>query len=181
MQRRWPALIMRRFAYGLLLGLWVIPAVLAVALLSGWAPVRATDEPSRWETSFTRRAVAASVARQAAKLQNPIEPTSIKLRSGLRLYRDNCSGCHGDSGRPSHWGTTAFYPRVPQFDTESPTKPDWQMFWIVKRGVRYTGMGAWEGELSDENIWTVVTFLSHLKDLPPDVQGEWRGLRQQSH
>ena len=171
---------MRKFGCGLLLGLLLTPTGLAIALVCGWAPLRATAKPPRWETFFARRAVTASIARQAPKLQNPIQPTSISLGSGLKLYRDNCSGCHGDSGKPSNWGTTAFYPRVPQFDTEAPLKPDWQMFWIVKRGVRYTGMAAWEGELSDENIWTVVTFLSHLKDLPADVQGMWRGLGQKS-
>ena len=72
--------------------------------------------------------------------------------------RDNCSGCHGDAGKPSHWGTNAFYPRVPQFDSEPPLKLDWQIFCIVKRGVRYTGMGAWEGEMPEDNIWKVAGF-----------------------
>jgi len=63
---------------------------------------------------------------------------------------------------------------VPQFDLENPQKPDWQMFWIVKHGVRYSGMGAWGGEVSEDKIWKVVTFLSNLKSLPPDVQMEWR-------
>jgi mono/diheme cytochrome c family protein len=90
------------------------------------------------------------------KLQNPVQPNSGNLRVGMKIYRDNCVGCHGDSGKPSHWETTGFYSRVPQFALEPPLKPDWQMFWILKRGVRYTGMGAWEGEMSDDNIWTVV-------------------------
>ena len=47
------------------------------------------------------------------------------------------------------------------------------MFWIVKRGVRYTGMCAWEDEISEDKLWKVVTFLNHLKDLPPGVQMEW--------
>ena len=166
---------MRNFACGLLVGLLVSPILSAIVLVCGWTSVHATAAPSRWETFVGRNALAASVGRQAPKLQNPISPTSGNLRSGLKIYRDNCSGCHGDSGKPSHWGTTAFYPRVPQFDTEPPVKPDWQMFWIVKYGVRYTGMGAWKGEMSDENIWEAVTFLSHLKNLPPDVQAEWRG------
>jgi hypothetical protein len=58
---------------------------------------------------------------------------------------------------------------------EPAVKPEWQMFWIVKHGVRYSGMGAWGGLTSDDNIWKTVTFLSHLKSLPPDVEAEWRG------
>jgi mono/diheme cytochrome c family protein len=169
---------MRKFGCGLLLGLFVVPTLSVVVLMCGWASVHATSEPPRWESVVAGKAFAASVARQAPKLQNPVTPTSSNLRSGLKIYRDACAGCHGDSGKPSHWGTAGFYPRVPQFDTQPPIKPDWQMFWIVKHGVRYTGMGAWEGEMSDDNIWTVVTFLHNLRNLPPDVQGEWKAQGQ---
>ena len=166
---------MRAFAGGLLLGTLLTPLVALIAFLLGRFPVPATSVPPRWEASLARKAIAASVARQAQRVQNPVPPTNDNLRLGLKIYRDNCSGCHGDAGKPSQWGTTAFYPRVPQFDSEPPLKPDWQMFWIVKRGVRYTGMGAWESLMSDEDIWKVVGFLSHLKNLPPDAKAEWRG------
>ena len=92
-------------------------------------------------------------------------------RAGLKVYLDGCSGCHGDYQKPSHWGTTAFYPRVPQFALNAPDRPDWQLFWIVKHGVRYSGMAPWDGEIPDEKIWQVVTFLSRLRNLPPDVDG----------
>jgi mono/diheme cytochrome c family protein len=148
--------------------------LLAAAFVLGWVPVAATAEPSRWESFLGHRALAASLARQAPRLQNPIALTNVNLQLGLKIYRDNCSGCHGDA-KPSLWGTTAFYPRVPQFGSDPPIKPDWQMFWIVKRGVRYTGMGAWERLMSDDDTWKVIAFLSHLKQLPPDVETEWRG------
>jgi hypothetical protein len=35
-------------------------------------------------------------------------------------------------------------------------------------------MAAWEGEIPDEKIWQVVTFLSRLRNLPPDVAEDWR-------
>lgn len=165
---------MLKFACGFFLGVCLAPIVVLIALLVGWVPVHATAEPPWWEQFYARQAIQSSIGRQA-KLRNPVSPSSSNLRSGLKIYRDTCAGCHGDSGKPSHWGTTDFYPRVPQFDVEPPLKPDWQMFWIVKRGLRYTGMGAWDGEMSDENIWTVVTFLHNLRNLPPDVEGEWRG------
>ncbi len=166
---------MRKFACGLLLGALLIPVFALCVFLLGWASVSATSDPPRWESFLARKAFAASVARQAPRLQNPISPTSANLMFGMKFYRDDCAGCHGDAGKPSQWGTTDFYPRVPQFDSEPSLKPDWQIFWIVKHGVRYTGMGAWGALTSDDNIWKTVTFLSHLKDLPPDVQAAWRG------
>jgi hypothetical protein len=47
------------------------------------------------------------------------------------------------------------------------------LFWVVKHGIRYSGMGAWGGLASDEKIWEVATFLSQLRNLPLDVRAEW--------
>ncbi|MGB6687887.1 MAG: c-type cytochrome [Terracidiphilus sp.] len=166
---------MRTFIFGLVVGGLVLPIVAAGVFLLGWSSVEATSDPPRWETALARRAFAASVARQAPEVQNPIPVNSDTLRAGMKFYRDGCAGCHGDAGKPSQWGTRDFYPRVPQFDSEPPVKPDWQLFWIAKHGVRYSGMGGWDSLTSDENLWKTVAFLNHLKSLPPDVEAEWRG------
>src|SRR6476660_9223437 len=101
------------------------PLVTALIVVSGFWPVMGTAEPPAWETTMARRTLTASVARQAPKAQNPLSPSSEVLRAGLKVYRDGCSGCHGDYQKPSHWGTTAFYPRVPQFALNAPDRPDW--------------------------------------------------------
>ena len=124
---------------------------------------------------LAQRSFAAAVAREAPRAQNPIAPTSENLREGMKIFRDTCAGCHGEAGKPSVWGTTGYYPRVPQFDATPPAKPDWQLFWIAKHGVRYTGMGAMGGVMPDDRIWKVVTFVSRIRSLPPDVEAEWRG------
>jgi hypothetical protein len=54
------------------------------------------------------------------------------------------------------------------------------MFTLVKYGVRYTGMGGWQGMASDEEIWKVVTFLHAMGSLPPSVAAEWKASRQDS-
>jgi hypothetical protein len=48
------------------------------------------------------------------------------------------------------------------------------MFLAVKYGVRYSGMGAWNGLLPDEDIWRVSLFLARLRALPPAVDAAWR-------
>lgn len=165
---------MRNFILGLIVGSAALPILAAVIFLLGGSPVDATAAPPRWETALARRSLAASVARQAPKIQNPVPLSSDTLRAGMKTYRDACAGCHGDAGKPSDWGTSDFYPRVPQFDSEPPRKPDWQLFWIVKHGVRYSAMSG-NAQMGDPKIWNVVTFLSHIRNLPPDVDAEWRG------
>jgi hypothetical protein len=54
-----------------------------------------------------------------------------------------------------------------------------QMLWIVRHGVRYSGMGAWSEEmLSDGEAWEVVSFLSRLNALPAAVETAWHGHHQ---
>ena len=135
---------MRKFLAGFGLGLAVLPlSVIVVSSLGCW-PVHADARPSRWEERIGRLALDSSVARRAARVSNPVPATDEELLAGMRFYRNNCAGCHGDSQGPSAWGTRGFYPRVPQFAQDPPRKPDWQIFWVAKHGVRYSGMGAWQ-------------------------------------
>lgn len=48
-----------------------------------------------------------------------------------------------------------------------------QMFFVVKNGIRYSGMGAWDGMISDTEIWQVVTFLGSIHSLPEPVAAAW--------
>jgi mono/diheme cytochrome c family protein len=167
---------MKSFILGLIVGLIALPGALLVIGSLGGFQVQATAEPPGWEKGFAQRAFDASVARHAERVQNPIAPTEENLLAGLMMFRNNCSGCHGDSDQRSVWGSAGFYPRVPQFGFEPPKKPDWQMFWIVKHGVRNSGMGAWKDLAPEEKIWQAVTFLSKLDSLPPTVAARWKKL-----
>lgn len=56
----------------------------------------------------------------------------------------------------------------------APDMPSNQNFFITKYGVRWTGMPAWKGVLSDVEIWKVVAFLSKMNSLPPEVEKQWK-------
>lgn len=47
------------------------------------------------------------------------------------------------------------------------------MFVAIKYGIRYSGMGGYDGELSEEKMWAVATLLEHLDSLPPEVKTAW--------
>jgi cytochrome c1 len=43
-----------------------------------------------------------------------------------------------------------------------------EMFWVVKEGIKMTGMPAWKYRMSDEDIWSVVSFLPAMARLTPE-------------
>jgi len=164
---------MRKFLCGVLAGIALVPLGFFLVLQAGFWPIAATSQPSFWESRVALQAVRASVQRAAPPQPNPIAASEENLLAGMKTFKTGCAGCHGEADQPSHWGTNSFYPRVPQFVQEPPQLSSPQMFWIVKHGVRYTGMAAWDGLLSDDEIWKVVTFLNHLENLPPRVAEEF--------
>jgi cytochrome c553 len=46
---------------------------------------------------------------------------------------------------------------------------DRELFWIVKHGIKYTGMPAWVSQHRDDEVWAVVAFLKRLPAL--DARG----------
>jgi thiosulfate dehydrogenase len=161
---------MGKFIAGVLFG---IVALTATLVFWPWQ-VEALSAPGGVELTLMRTMLNRAVAREAPHLSNPIPPAPENLLAGLKIYRDNCAGCHGDGAQPSPWGTTSFLPRAPQFRTEPPERPDWEIHWIVRNGIRNTAMGAWLHLLTEEQIWKVATFVSRVGSLPESVAAEWR-------
>ena len=144
--------------------------VVAIAARVGWWPVNATPVPPQWESAFGQATLQATLSRQARGLTNPIQPSNEVFLTGLKIFKMNCAGCHGSRGQPRQWGTRNFYPSVPQFADNPLHLSAPQMFVAIKDGIRYSGIGAWDGMMSDEEIWKVATFLEHIGSLPPEVE-----------
>jgi thiosulfate dehydrogenase len=172
---------MRTFLLGFLLGLLTLPLLAFAIAWYGLFSVHASASPSFLESSLAQLALSRAAARRAPHLQNPIPPTEENLMAGVKLFKNDCAGCHGTPYTPVQ-RPPILYPDAPNFALAPPDKPDYQLFWLVKGGIRYSGMFAWGGQfgkdasgrdVSDDRIWTVVTFLTHLRSLPPAVDVEW--------
>jgi mono/diheme cytochrome c family protein len=54
--------------------------------------------------------------------------------------------------------------------------PAGETYWKIEHGIRFTGMPAFVGSLSEEQIWQIAYFLSHGMDkLPPAADAIWTG------
>ncbi|HZT70531.1 MAG TPA: c-type cytochrome [Terriglobia bacterium] len=165
---------MRLFLTGALVMLLLILVGLLFYLRAGYLDMRADIAPSRFESQSNMRFLDASVDRRAPDIASPVEPTDANLIEGIRLYKANCSMCHGAPGNPEKNFGHPFYPPAPQFMEDAPDMSEGENFYIIKHGIRWTGMPAWGSVLSDQQIWTITTFLSHMEKLPPAAEEEWQ-------
>ncbi len=164
---------MKRFLLGGLVTLMVLGVGAFLYLRMGYPSTRADVGPSKLETRWAMSFLDASVDRHAPKQSNAAGASQAILIEGMKLYKANCARCHGAPGHPERTFGHPFYPPAPNFMEEAPDMPENQNFYIIKHGIRWTGMPAWGSVLSGEEIRQLTTFLSHMNRLPPAVQQDW--------
>jgi mono/diheme cytochrome c family protein len=95
---------------------------------------------------------------------NPLPATEENIADGREHFGHHCEICHGLDGQSTG---------VPFADKMAPPVPDLaskdiqdyadgQLKWIMDHGINPSGMPAWKGILSDEEMWKVVHYLRHL-------------------
>jgi len=165
---------MRNFVAGIVVAiLFLLIGSFGLALL-GFLPTQANVAPPKMESHIAMSALDNSVERHAAHVNNPVPPTDENLIEGLKLYTMNCALCHGGLDRQPSTLERSFYPPPPNFIRDPPDDPEWHVFYVIRNGVRYTGMPAWDKTLSEADMWKVTAVLTHLEKLPPAVQDYWK-------
>src|SRR5271154_5964988 len=133
---------MRNFILGIVVAVLVLLiGGLGVALL-GFLPTQANVAPPELESNIAMSAVDNSVERHAPRVNNPVPPTDENLIEGLKIYTMNCAGCHGGVDlQPSALGKS-FYPPAPNLIHDPLDDAEWHVFYVIRNGVRYSGMPA---------------------------------------
>src|SRR6266478_4383760 len=130
-------------------------------------PVNADGNHSRLEARVMPAVLHAAISKQASRQTNPVFLSEDNLKAGTTMYQAMCARCHSSpQGNPSVYGQS-FYPPAPQLPARMYPYTEAQLFWVIKHGIRNTGMPAWGGMLSDDEIWQLVSLLKNSQDLPP--------------
>ena len=96
--------------------------------------------------------------------ENPIEATRESFRAGLRVYGRFCRSCHGVRGDGRGQNPSPGTRPANLIDDEwVHGDSDGEIYNVIRQGVPPNyDMDAWEGRITDEEIWHVVNFLREL-------------------
>jgi mono/diheme cytochrome c family protein len=107
----------------------------------------------------------------AARATGVVVPPDLadpkRVAAGAAQYAEMCSGCHLAPGMKRTEISQGLYPRAPELRRGSRLTPA-EEFWVVKHGVKMTGMPAWGVTHDDKLLWDVVAFLRKLPELTAD-------------
>jgi mono/diheme cytochrome c family protein len=141
--------------------------VAAVLLLSG---SKATP-PGRFEC-YVVTVAKHRILIGSRSARNPLATNAQSIADGKEAFTHFCVACHGmdgqNTGVPFVNHISPPIPSLGSDDVQSYT--DGQLKWVIDNGIWPSGMPGSKGTLSDEEIWSIVTFLRHLP--PAGSQGE---------
>ena len=142
-----------------------IAAAGLITAYSGLIDVGATNTHypvTRWllETTMER-----SVRVHARGIDTPPLEDPRQIMDGFRHYREMCVGCHLAPGITSSEIRKGLMPEAPVLQDVVQEWTPAELFWIIKNGVRMTGMPAWGTTHTNKEIWTIVAFLEKLPQL----------------
>ena len=157
-------------------GVWalLVMAMLAVTgnvammwyvLQSGFS---ATEEPVKLEVLFARQLRNLAMPETQKQMRNPVPATDEILAEARVHFADHCANCHGNDGSGSTLIGQNFYPRTPDLTKrETQSFSDGELFYIIHKGVRFTGMPAWGKGRPDPDLdsWKLVHFIRHLPNI----------------
>jgi mono/diheme cytochrome c family protein len=157
----------------------VVTAAYTASMLRNGFSTR--DQPSRLEAAVARWMRNTSIP-GAAKVQvNPwaAKATPEVLEAARAHWADHCATCHANDGSGDTEMGRNLYPRAPDMrSTATQELSDGELYYIIRNGVRLTGMPAWgDADLQqDDESWQLALFIRHLPEMTAEEAEEMKAL-----
>lgn len=146
----------------------VLGAALGAAFVwSGLYDISATDQHLRPTFAAIRVTMERSVERRAKGIEVPPLGDPAQVARGFALFRAHCVQCHGAPGVAPEAFALALRPLpTPLVRTGRERSPGY-IYWVLKHGIKMTGMPAWEYRMREADLWATVAFVKRLPGLSP--------------
>jgi hypothetical protein len=148
--------------------------IIAIILLGGgaifvWSGVYnvGADQPGWKITDWLMEVVRdRSVAVHSRSIAVPSSFEPAWIENGSYYFYGTCQICHGAPGYSPDKFAKGLDPKPPDLTSQPTDLKDAEIYWIVKNGIRMTGMASFGVALKDDEIWGIVGFLKK----PPQSQ-----------
>ncbi len=138
-------------------------SLLAISMLAAGLAGCKANPPGKLETKtavFAKHHILVGNRKQ----KNPLPDTAETRADGKEAFTHYCVACHGMDGQNTGVPFVGHLsPPVPSLASdEVQSYTDGQLKWVLDNGIWPSGMPGSKGTLSDDELWSIVTFLRHL-------------------
>ncbi|MDE3137209.1 MAG: c-type cytochrome [Acidobacteriota bacterium] len=154
-------------------GWWIFVFLIVAIVAAVWyaathADISALPEPGKFETALATRLRNWLIDRES---RGPLPPApaldASAISAGSTTFGMACANCHGQDGRKPTPIGRSMYPRV--MDLASPpvqSLSDRELFWVIKHGIRLSGMPGFGRINTDQEIWQLTYYVRSLRKNP---------------
>jgi cytochrome c553 len=167
--------MVRGLFLGILLTLLAGAAFWLAVTYTGLYNVAASDPHAdvvRWTLDTTMRR---SVSRRAGEVRMPVSVPQETLEAGGRRYAQTCALCHGAPGEEAAPWSRAMRPEPPHLVEAATEWAPEEVAWIVANGIKMSGMPAFGGHLTPEEIVALAAFVRELPGLSAEEYAAMAG------
>lgn len=163
---------------GIAIGVAVVVPLGAFAFVEfGVYDVGASHRHTKFTEWITHETMVKSVGVRARGIGMPRWTSASQLAAGFCAYETHCVACHGAAAVARQPWVAGLEPSPPYLLDVTQRFTPAQLFWIVKNGIKMTGMPGWGGAMSDRQVWNVVAWLEASRNLPPRTYLQLRNAR----
>lgn len=151
-----------------LIGVLAIAGALAAGgfFLGGFFDISTSWDDPPPVAKALERARDASIARHATDRPPADFASPQRVQAGARAFATlGCANCHGAPGVKWQKFAEGMNPSPPDLKEAAADLKPAEVFWIAKHGIRMTGMPAFAGAASDDELWSVAAFVKKLPDV----------------
>jgi cytochrome c553 len=119
--------------------------------------------------TFLRFGMRHSVSLRAGGVHEPDLSSRDLISLGAGHFERGCAFCHGSPDAPKPPIASAMLPAPPSLATPLFPWSNQELFWIIRHGIKYTGMPAWPAIERTDEIWALVAFIRQLADMDAET------------
>ncbi|MGE3509071.1 MAG: c-type cytochrome [Vicinamibacterales bacterium] len=156
----WP--LVKTWIVRALIVLTVVGVMSGIVVLAGGVPLRASSGHwaiTAWLLDFAK---VRAVRTQSMLVDVPPLDEERLIVMGAGQFEGACLPCHGGPGIEQPRIAGGMTPRPPNLAETVRRFAPAELFYIVKHGIKFTGMPAWPAQGRDDEVWAVVAFLRTL-------------------
>jgi mono/diheme cytochrome c family protein/ketosteroid isomerase-like protein len=136
----------------------------ALVVASGALSVAADEPHSSLVFGILDTARERSIETRADDIQVPALDDAGMVRRAAGNYDAMCAKCHLAPGMAPTELNRGLSPTPPNLAKHANADAA-EAFWVIKHGIKATGMPAWGKHMEDQHIWDIVAFLRKLPSL----------------
>ena len=143
-----------------------------VVLYAGFYNISATHQHLRPTYAILKIGLREAIERRAKDIEVPPLDDARRVERGLALYREHCTQCHGAPGVAPDPFALGMTPLPANLAHKAIERTPAELYWVVKNGIKMTGMPAWAFRMSEDDLWNVVAFMRQMPLMSPQQYAE---------